>query len=227
MTHANRGKALERRCLRAARDYATAGVGWWHHSPPPTTLGPGGIIIHVAKAGVDLLGLERDAVGSALELKETRGVSLPLADITAGQMRVLDTFVKLGGRAALIIAYRAIDPDGETFILPWKHARTVTWRESISIDFARAYGELVDDVRTDDGACYFMTRRQHPAHDAARIAVSEEMARPRALADPEEVPPQLTLPAPKRSVEQIRESLRASVNEGVQRQLGKRRGRFR
>jgi penicillin-binding protein-related factor A (putative recombinase) len=171
-----RGRSLESAVGKAAKLYERQGRCFLHHRPTPTRQRNDGTVVYAEKAGVDFEGHDGEARALYVECKETRGKSFPLVDLTDGQRRFMDARHRMRARCLLVVDFTAI---GETYAISWEHVQAFLlnpWRESLSLDWCRAFGQLVPNA---DGVCLFLDGVPHMAATECMAAVEAEKARPR------------------------------------------------
>jgi penicillin-binding protein-related factor A (putative recombinase) len=146
-SHALRGRILERAISRAGVQYRKAGRAeiWKQETPTPIHTDRG--VITPGTAPIDFLGtLAGSGRAIALEAKQvSKGASFPLVDWSERQRRKLEEKHRFGAWTRLVIAF---DEHNETFAIDWPALASflaAPWRESLSLDWCRAYGELVAD----------------------------------------------------------------------------------
>lgn len=223
-----RGKPLELAISRSGRDYRKAGRAMLVRQSPPISNGPDGLLFYAGDAPIDFLGCVAGGRALALESKSTQRVSWPIAELRDDQREALGQMHRLGAHTAVILSF---DEHQETYLLPWLPLFAFLenpWRESISVQWCRAHGLVIDETDRDDEKkrrCPFLEAKAHPERDAAREYVTEEehRARERAAARPAPEPEQETLPMPSRHAglthEQRLDRILNAANDGVQRQL--------
>lgn len=137
------GRSLELALVRGARHYRAAGrmviLIRQHHEAERTS------------APVDLIGAV-DSQPWALEAKMTAGNAFPLKAERAGQRAALQLMHDNGFTVGLVIEFT---DHGETFLCPWSAVaafEAAPWRRSLSLDWCRAYGLLLQRHLASDGS---------------------------------------------------------------------------
>lgn len=217
--HALRGRPLERAVARAARAYLAAGRCELRKIPTPVVTAGDGEKIR-QPAGLDFRGVLAGGRALVLECKEHEGSSLPLDKFPAHQQAEARRLAELGADVRLVVA---LEDARETFSIPFAGALNAfllaPWRQSISLDFCRACGELLPDApreRPDSRSCLFLDGREHPARAAALLAVEGERARARRPPDVDllgPAPPRPPQPPPPRSAAEARTRVLGAIND--------------
>jgi len=174
---------------------------------------------HAERSGTDFAGtLAPHGRGLFVEAKETARPSWPLSQIRDSEAEFLNNHQRLGACCLLVIDFTAF---GETYAVSWEHVAAFMlhpWRESLSIDWCRAYGTLVPNV---DGVCLFLDGVAHPEIDRALASVLGDKTRSRISSQKsfgiEMTPPPAPKATAKRTKEQIIADIRTAAEEGIRR----------
>jgi penicillin-binding protein-related factor A (putative recombinase) len=131
---------------------------------------------HVETSGSDFEGVEAGGRALVIEAKETAETSFPLSKLSENEREYLTERHRFGARALLVIDFTELC---ETYAISWEHVAMFLanpWRESLSLDWCRAFGQLVPNA---DGVCLFLDGVPHIASSECMAAVEAEKARPR------------------------------------------------
>lgn len=218
------GRALERAVGKQAKLYQRQGRCWLYKVPTPTYTDGNGGVRYGQKAPVDFLGLVAGGRAIAIETKETQADSLPLTDWPEHQREILQTYASMNATAWLVIDFVK---HGETFVIDVKAVAEFLaspWRQSISLAHARAVGLL---VANDGEHCHFLDGVPHPLQAESCDVVEAERAKAlnRVIATIDELfLPAIKAEEPRRTLEEIKASVRESAAIGTER-AGKRPAR--
>ena len=170
MTHANRGKQLEDAIARAFAVYKTTGraVGEKRYVGNRKVNGKW---IPVLSSGVDFSGTVKGGRGLHVEAKETARTAWPLSEISDAEVKHLNKHHAIGALCLLVVEFTSLN---ETYAIGWEHVAMFLrnpWRESLSLDWCRAFGQLVPNT---DGVCLFLDGSPHMAAEECMRAVEAE-----------------------------------------------------
>lgn len=225
MSNVNRGRELELAVKRAAVEYRKESRACLVQQFPRTATGPGGTLVYAGSAPADFLGAIGN-VASAVECKECAAKSFPLANIDTEQRAALDAFEAYGFDVFLVIDMAAY---GEVYILPYFTVAAfiaAPYRKSLTIDYLRAFGQLVPMEGEDKKRrALFLDAVAHPEADRALLSFWDDRKdKPLVSLDgPDDTDEEPTerKPSPYAGLtkDQIKERLRAAVEEGLVNQL--------
>lgn len=231
-----KGKPLELAIARAAKAYRREGRAYLQRQYPPVSVGPDGTLGYNDKAPIDFLGVA-DGKAVAIEAKSCEGTSWPTSLLRDDQRDALDAFHKAGGSAQIALSF---DKHAETYLVAWERLSAflaAPWRESLTVEWARAYGLVVPEVDRKDPTrrkTMFLDAQEHPAAAEALVAVSADRQRAEVnrVSEPESAIDDAPRPfKPSAYVgltaEQRAERIRAACLEGVDRQMKARRVAWR
>jgi recombination protein U len=140
--YGGRGKVLEGAVILGCREYERQGRASVFHRPTKRVWDARrNSYVYLEKAGCDFSG-NVDGIAITFEAKETAGDSLPLANIKPHQVDAL--FANRKGISGLVVGFMSYDPL-EVYWIPYPALADFLankWRESLSRDWCRAYGEL-------------------------------------------------------------------------------------
>jgi penicillin-binding protein-related factor A (putative recombinase) len=178
-SHALRGRILERAIARAAkRCYAERCELRKQETPTATSTERG--VFYSASAPIDFLGV-LEGRACAIEAKQVkRGALLRIythaqssnVKWTSPQQEAMRRQHALGAWVRLVIAF---DEHGETFAIDWPALAVFLanpWRKSLSLDWCRAYGELVPDGPRFDAKARVVRFLEGVPHDARALALA-------------------------------------------------------
>jgi penicillin-binding protein-related factor A (putative recombinase) len=174
--YANRGKVLEGACILGAREYERTGRASVFHRPTKRVWDARrNCYVYLEKAGCDFSG-NVDGTAITFEAKETATDSLPLANIKPHQVDAL--FANRKGISGLVVGFMSYDPL-EVYWIPYPALAEFLankWRESLSLEWCRTYGEL---CRLETNAAgklrvMFLATEPHPLRADAHAAVTIE-----------------------------------------------------
>jgi penicillin-binding protein-related factor A (putative recombinase) len=186
---AGRGRPLERAIGRAGRIYQREGRAEIKKLPTPIVTVPELGTFHSEKQPIDFRGTLAGGRSIAIEAKlVSRGAALSVhvgtdasdAHLTSKQQEALREQHQFGAWTRLVVAF---DEHGETFAIEWPPLDAfleAPWRKSISLEWCRAYGELVPDGPRLDvkaRACRFLDGRPHEDRELALAHVLEERSK--------------------------------------------------
>jgi recombination protein U len=176
-SHANRGKALEGALILAAREYERTGRASVFHRPTRKIWTQRGWV-YPEKAGCDFVG-NVDGTAITFEAKETKTDALPLANVKPHQIDAL--FANRKGISGLVVGFMKANPV-EVYWVPYAALAEFLadkWRESLSLLWCRAYGELcwLEANAAGKLRVMFLDTRPHPDRSRARIEVADESYR--------------------------------------------------
>lgn len=245
MSHAFRGRPLERGFIGGARHYRRhqgRKVVLVKQHTPMFQDADGRLEYSAAGAPVDLIG-GVNGVPCGIEAKQTAVDHFPLDDRKKSQrdaLRVLFDCEFIVGMAIDFTTRR------EVYLIWWPAVvafEAAPWRRSLSRDWCMANGLLLPELQRDsddDRATLFLDGAPHPERAAAIKRVEADQhahsvitldqqlaaddARDRRWAERQRQDP--IAPMPKPGTPEYRERILASMNAGIARQLGGR-GRAR
>jgi penicillin-binding protein-related factor A (putative recombinase) len=214
-----RGGSAENAVLRASRAYRRDGKSLVLVKQEPR-IAVGGI---VGTAPVDFLGV-LDGRALAIEVKATKGKSLPVSRLRDEQVSLMGYLHNAGARVELLVHFSDVD---EAYSVAWPEVVTflaLRWRESWPLAWFRAVGLwlpiAVEGRDEDRWRVLFLDGRTHPASEQA--AAELERDKERAVLptgdeqeEPVEAPAQSSVEP--RTHEQIRAAVEDATREGIER----------
>jgi penicillin-binding protein-related factor A (putative recombinase) len=188
---AGRGRPLEHAISRAAKRYYSDHCEIRKQETPTATSVELGVF-YSSSAPIDFLGVI-EGRACAIEAKQvSKGASLSLhidadpvdrvrdVDFTEAQQKALGHQYQLGAWTRLVVAF---DEHNETFAIDWPPLAAFianAWRGSLSLEWCRAYGDLVPDGPRLDvkaRACRFLEGRPHEDRELALAHILEERSK--------------------------------------------------
>lgn len=226
-----RGGIGELRLARGARAHRQEGrhIVLVRQFPDVATDGQGSAF-YSSGAPVDFLGV-LDGRALAVEVKEAKGKSLPLSRLREDQRALMGLLHDAGADVRLIVGFTAL---AEVYAVGWPALAgflAAPWRESWSLAWFRAHGELLPvDGDKDHERVRLLDGAPHPDRDQALEDVHADMAQAEQgavaraeskVAEPDDgYGPDLT---PKRELEQMLADVRKACADGIDRQLRPKR----
>lgn len=177
-SQADRGKDLEAACIFGSREYERRDVASVFHRPTKKIWDRRRQCwVYPEHAGVDFNGHSR-GTAVTFDAKETHRPSWPISDVTESQKDTLRA--NRAGISGLVIAFMPfrqhevywVSIDAFDAFLREK------WRESLSRDWCRAFGECckIEATAARQIRVMFLDRYPHPERDAAAVVVATEKA---------------------------------------------------
>jgi recombination protein U len=175
MNRGYQGRALENAIEKGFAHYKRLGraVGEKRHNGNRKIKGRW---MPVISSGADFSGTLQGGRGLHVEAKETARTAWPIADISDDEIKHLNKHHQIGALCLLVIDFTAV---GETYAIGWEHVAgflTNPWRESLSLDWCRAFGVVVPN---ENGVCLFLDGVARPDVIECMARVEVEKARPR------------------------------------------------
>lgn len=220
MNRGYQGRALENAIEEGFKHYKKLGraVGEKRHNGSRKIKG---VWRPVISSGADFSGTLAGGRGLHVEAKETGRTAWPLADISDAEIKHLDKHHTIGAQCLLVIDFTSIK---ETYAIDWAHVAMFLknpWRESLSLDWCRAFGCVVENV---GGTCLFLDGVAHVDAEECMRVVDAEKTRGRQLSLVEkstkrsDLVERINRPVPK-TAEEYRARILEAADAGMRRQL--------
>lgn len=176
------GKPLELAIVHAATHYKKQGRCALARQYPRLAWRDGAMR-YASKAPIDFLGAHKGGRALAIEAKEINDLSLELATesgLSEDQRSACALLYRLGADVHVIVD---VVPEREVYDLRWAVITTflnAPWRRSLSLQWMRAYGQLLPEENRDVEAerrVLFLDGDPHIGKETAYLAVVAEKAK--------------------------------------------------